>query len=104
MIQRMFGYEPIDAENNLALIRMHTYRGVGSWRIEYAENLVKQLKLTSLNVESTDNIDEEEKKEQEVKEDNDVQDDIEMIKNLSLSSDRSKTPDKKPGDAYSKLK
>ena len=100
MIQRMFGYSKIEAENNLALIRIHTYKGVGSWRIEYAENLVSQLKLTSLNAEENkeenkDEVNKENEALQEEKDSNDVEEDLEMIKKLSISSDRHKTPERK---------
>mmetsp|Transcript_6369 Transcript_6369/g.7316 ORF Transcript_6369/g.7316 Transcript_6369/m.7316 type:complete len:99 (+) Transcript_6369:487-783(+) len=82
----MFGFEPKPAFENLALIRTQTYKGVSEWRIEYAEKLFKELhlNLSSLSQEV------EEAKEEEV----DDEETLEMIKKISISSDRSKTPER----------
>eukprot|EP00345_Euplotes_harpa_P011629 CAMPEP_0168335228 /NCGR_PEP_ID=MMETSP0213-20121227/10777_1 /TAXON_ID=151035 /ORGANISM="Euplotes harpa, Strain FSP1.4" /LENGTH=180 /DNA_ID=CAMNT_0008340101 /DNA_START=237 /DNA_END=780 /DNA_ORIENTATION=- len=80
------GFEPKPAFENLALIRTQTYKGVSEWRIEYAEKLFKELhlNLSSLSQEV------EEAKEEEV----DDEETLEMIKKISISSDRSKTPER----------
>jgi len=43
-IQRMFKFEPDQAYSNLQEVRQETYKGVGDWRIQYAEELWNELK------------------------------------------------------------
>ena len=98
MIQRMYGYGPKEAYKNLALIRTHTFEGVGDWRIETAENLVSQLQLLSIDIdeESKENKEQKDVKiDEEKKEEDDVEADLEMIKKISQSSDRHRSPERK---------